>query len=550
MATTIADNRPVTPRRTTWPIAGVILGIACLAQAALWYRYAEDSTYSKMSVLFVWPAALFALFVWWTFFSGYRWRTRLVVLGLITLGWMSFFAVFRIDGSDGDMLPVLAYRWEPTPEEKARAQWKQRRADRQSVPAAASSQPVESADSPPVEPITAGPEDSVDFRGNQRDGIIRGKGFRKDWETRPPVELWRQAVGLGWSSFAVLGDYAITMEQRDAEECVVCYSLNTGELLWLHGDRARFEQIAVNGGDGPHATPVIAGDLTYALGATGLLNCLETRTGQPRWQRHILVDAGTAQEPARNIEWGVSGAPCVVDDLVVVIAGGTAGKSVIAYDRFSGTIRWAQGHFPASYAGPRVEELLGQRVVLAFHGEGLSGHDLTTGEVLWNFPWKNDPLVNAAQPIKLNEQAVFLSNGYGVGAARLQLTRNPADSTWQVSAQWTSNRLKLKFNDAVLHQGFVYGLDDGILTCLDSETGKPKWKGGRYGYGQLLLHHETLLVLTEDGEVALVEASPRQFREHQRFRALTGTTWNHPVIAHGKLLVRNYTEAACFDVSP
>jgi outer membrane protein assembly factor BamB len=547
MSTNVAEVAPAGERRTTWPVAALILGTACVAQAALWYRYAEDSTYSKMSILFVWPAALFALFVWWTFFSGYRWRTRLGVLGGVTLAWMSFLAIFRIDGSDGDMLPVLSFRWEPTPEDKARAFWRNQPV---AATGATTSAIETSDDEAPEDALAPGPNDSVDFRGNGRDGIVRGDGFRKDWDVRPPAELWRHPVGLGWSSFAVLGDFAVTMEQRDDLECVVCYSLSTGDLLWLHGDTARFEQVAVNGGDGPHATPVIAGNRTYALGGTGLLNCLETRTGRQIWQRNILDDAGTEGQPAANLPWGMSGAPYVVDDLVLVIAGGTAGKSVIAYDRHTGQPRWAQGQFPASYTGPRVEEFHGERIVLAFHGEGLSGHNLETGAVLWNFPWKNDPLVNAAQPIKLEDGALFISNGYGVGAARLEVVRPAADGTWSVAPAWTSNRLKLKFNDAVLHEGFVYGLDDGILTCLDTATGKPKWKGGRYGYGQLLLHDDTLLVLTEDGDVALAEANPRQFRERHRMRALSGTTWNHPVVAHGKLLVRNNTEAACFDVAP
>src|SRR5581483_4497575 len=197
------------------------------------YRYQDDSTFSKMSVLWVWPAALFALFLWWTFFSGFRWRTRLSVLGALAASCVAFFATYRIDGSDGDMIPRLAYRWEPTAEAKAREFWKTQKVASEQSPESAEPAAEESE-------LVAGPDDSPDYRGAQRDGIIRGKGFRTDWDARPPKELWRHPVGLGWSSFSVVGDYAITQEQRDENESVVCYSLNTAELKWVHGDPVRF----------------------------------------------------------------------------------------------------------------------------------------------------------------------------------------------------------------------------------------------------------------------------------------------------------------------
>lgn len=545
---TAAANVPL--RRTTWPIAAIILGIACIAQGLLWYRYRDDSTFSKMSTLWVWPATFFAMFLWWTFFSGYRWRTRLRLLGLIALAFGAFFSVYRIDGSDGDMVPTLSYRWETTAAEKAREYWSMQKIAAPTSEETSSSESTESIAEPE---LVAGPNDSTDFRGNERDGILRGQGFRKDWDARPPKELWRHPLGLGWSSFAVIGDLAITQEQRDDNECVVAYSLATGDVKWIHGDLVRFQQVAVNGGDGPHATPVIVGNDTYALGATGVLNCLDTRTGKERWQRDILEDAGANGQPSDNIQWGVSGSPLVVDDLVIVIAGGKikesfTGKSVIAYDRRTGAILWAKGNFDASYSGARVEDFLGTRQVLAFHGTGISSHALDTGEILWDFTWENPPKVNSAQPIKLDDRSLLIGSGYGTGAARLELSQT--GGTWSVEKKWESNRLKLKFNDAVIREGYVYGLDDGILTCLDLATGKVKWKGGRYGYGQILLHEDTLLVLTEEGDVTLAAASPAKFQELHRIPALTGTTWNHPVVAHGKLLVRNGTEVVCFDVTP
>lgn len=535
---------PTPTLRGRWRYGAGLLAIGVVAQTCLWIHFAEDSTFSKMSVLWVWPATLFAFSIWWTFFSGWSWGVRLGAWGLLMGAGAAFNAVFRIDGSDGDMIPTLAYRWSPTPEERAAAYWRQ-----QSPPATGVPPEATVAETPVAEaPLVAGDDDWPGYRGAQRDGVVRGAGFRKDWDARPPQELWRHPVGLGWSSFAVIGDLAITQEQRDADETVVAYDLATGQQRWIHADPVRYSTVAVNGGDGPRATPVIDGPFTYTVGGTGVLNCLRTRTGERVWTRNILEDAGKGGKPADNIQWGVSAAPLVVGELVIALAGGTAGRSVLAYDRQTGAVRWADGQFPASYGSPRVEELLGVPQVVTPHGTGFAGLALEDGRVLWNFPWENMPKVNSAQPIKLDDQSLLVGIGYGIGATRVKLSADAGD--WTAKAEWKSNKFKLKFNDAVFRDGFAYGLDDGILTCLDTATGKTKWKGGRYGYGQLLLHEDTLLVLGEDGAAALVAAQPERFAERARLKMLDGTTWNHPAVAHGKLLVRNGTEAACYDVAP
>lgn len=529
-----------------WHYGLGILLIGVLLQLMFWWIYAEDPTFSAMSVLWVWPATLFVFALWWTFFSGWSLGMRAVGWSVVALGAAVFFGVFRLEGSNGDMIPKLAYRWQPSAQFEA-AEYLQK----QTIPVATIVEPA--SETPAGVAPTITDDDSPDFRGPLRDGIIRGRGFRKNWDDVPPRELWRHPVGLGWSSFSVLADLAITQEQRGDEESVVAYRLETGEPVWKHADKTRLEIVVVNGGDGPHCTPVITGEWTYTLGGTGVLNCLNTLTGARKWSRNILEDAGKDGVPAKNLEWGMSATPFVVDDLVITIPGGNPqdklGKSVIAYDRLTGDIKWTAGNFPASYCGPRVESFSGVRQLLIFHGKGISAHDLTEGKILWEFPWTNMPLVNAAQPIRLDEESLLIGNGYGVGSARLPV--KPMDGRWpEPKPVWETNRLKLKFNDAILRDGYVYGLDDGKLTCIDIADGKTKWKGGRYGYGQLLLHEDTLLCTTEEGEVTLVKASPKKFEELARIKAVEGTTWNHPVVAHGKLLVRNGTEAVCYDVGP
>jgi outer membrane protein assembly factor BamB len=233
---------------------------------------------------------------------------------------------------------------------------------------------------------------------------------------------------------------------------------------------------------------------------------------------------------------------------VIVNPGGKDGQSVAAYDKLSGKRVWSGGNRISSYGSLRAETLLGEGIILVPLGEGLAGHSLADGSELWFFPWMSGPKVNAAQPLVVADNSLLFGCGYGIGTVRLDLARD--GTNWTVTQRWHSNRFRPKFNDFVLHEGHVYGLDDGTLTCLDIESGKVKWKSGRYGYGQLLLVDETLLILSETGRVVLVPASPSRPEETASFQALSSEyfTWNHPVLVRGKLLVRNAHEAACFEL--
>lgn len=515
------------------------LTIAIIAQAILWLVvYPEDRTHWYMSILFVWPAAIFGVFVWWLFLSRFRWQTRLAGLGVIAAMFAVFAAVVRIDSADGDMLPILAWRWSPQPDAAARQYFAEQGARTAAGPAA-------SADTAANWTVTE--SDWPGYRGPHRDGIVRHGGLRRNWNEQPPQELWRHPVGIGWSSFAVVGDFAFTQEQREAEEVIVCYRVESGEQVWLHADAEKFDHVIPMGGPGPRATPQVDGDRLFALGAAGMLNCVELQTGKSVWQRNILADAG-GEQPAKNLEWGMSGSPLVVGDLVIVNPGGTAGKSVAAYNKQTGDLVWQQGTHIAGYASPSLATFHAVEQVLIFSGDGMGGHRLSDGQELWFTPWSNDARVSAAQPVPLDDHSLLFGCGYGVGSARIELTAKP-EGPWQVEQVWKTNRLKPKFNDLLLKDGFVYGLDDGILTCVDLATGKSKWKKGRYNYGQLLLVDDVILVLSEQGEVVLVPAAPTSPQELASFKALPdGTTWNHPVLCRGRLLVRNGREAACFDV--
>jgi outer membrane protein assembly factor BamB len=281
----------------------------------------------------------------------------------------------------------------------------------------------------------------------------------------------------------------------------------------------------------------------YALGALGELRCLDAQTGRVIWRRNILSDNG-----ASNLDWGMSAAPLIVDDTVVVLPGGRDGKSVVAYKKLTGEIAWQSLDDRQAYTSPMLVTLAGVRQLLVLTATRVVGLGPNDGRLLWEFPWPTEMGINAAQPLLVGDDRVFVSAGYGQGAAVFQVAR--AGDTLSTRPIWRNTRMKNKFTSSVLRDGYIYGLDEAILACVDATTGELEWKGGRYGYGQLVLAGDHLVVLTEDGQVVLVRAVPDGHHEVARFPAIEGKTWNHPIIAGGRLLVRNLREMAAFDIRP
>jgi len=295
----------------------------------------------------------------------------------------------------------------------------------------------------------------------------------------------------------------------------------------------------VLGGLGARATPVYHDGLVYSLGANGDFYCLSAKTGQSKWSKNILTDNG-----AQNVHWAMSGSPLIVDEKVIVTPGGTNGKSIVAYNRFSGEPVWRSLNDRAGYTSPILATLAGRRQIVWISGERAVGVAVEDGKLLWEFPFPAQMDMNCSQPVVVDDASVLLSSAQGPGAVLLEITRN--NDTFAARPVWQNNRLKNKFNSSVLYQGHIYGFDEAILACVDAKTGKLKWKGGRYGYGQLLLAGGYLIVLTEQGDVVLVRATPEAHQELARFSAIEGRTWNIPAIDNGLLLVRNATEMACF----
>lgn len=505
--------KPVEPVKPRWRPLMVIGFLSLAAYAAQWFVPYRSQQHFNLGVARVIVFTLGALLVWLLALSRLAWRIRWAVLGVAGLIVGLAVAAFRIRGVDGNLVPILEFRW-----------------GRRDL---AVTSPLPTAPAPKA---LRGSADFPQFLGPHRNGILEGPRLATNWIAQPPTLLWRQPVGAAWSGFAVAGVTAITQEQRGEQEVVVAYDLATGRVVWSHEDAARY--FTTLAGEGPRATPTIANGRVYAQGATGMLNCLELATGRVVWAKDILKEHGSVVP-----DWGFSSSPLVFDDAVVVNPGGGNNQSVASYRAEDGKPIWTGGKHGASYSSPLLTAVAGTPQVLVFGG-GLVGYDAKSGDVLWKFRWPGGH-PHVAMPVRLSESDWILSSGYGTGSARISVSRDTAGK-WSAKQVWKTNRLKSKFGNPVLHRGFVYGLDDGILACLDAGTGDMKWKDGRYGHGQVLLVGERLLVMAESGEIVLVDPNPHGLHELTRFTALTGKTWNPPALAGEYLLVRNDKEAACF----
>lgn len=447
------------------------------------------------------------LFLWLAWLSRLSVRARVCTVLVLLLGVGGFFTAFRYAGVDGDLVPVFVPRW---------------RAVQRVVTGAA---------------LTGVAGDFPQFGGAGRDGRVSGIKLARDWDAAPPVLVWRRPVGEGWSGFAVVSDLAVTQEQHDDEERVVCYDLATGDVVWSHADDAAFSSAL--GGVGPRATPTIRDDRVYSLGATGILNAFELRSGRHLWSADVV-----AESDGKVVSWGMSGSPLVHDGKVIVGTGGADGRSLAAYDAASGKRVWAGGDDVVGYSSPTLLDLAGVPQIVMFNAASVAGHHPSDGRVLWSHPWRaRQP--NIAQPLPVGDGRLIASSGYGVGSELLELSPKD-DGSFDVATVWSSRRMKSKFASMILHEGHVFGLDDGILACIDLESGARSWKGGRYGHGQLLFVDDVLLVMAEDGDVVLVEPNVEKHAELTRFEAIDGKVWNPPALAGSRLLVRNEREAALF----
>jgi outer membrane protein assembly factor BamB len=538
---------------------GVMGGLVCALAIFVWWLFFSRAPWSdRVSAIVLMAAALFAAsrVVHVSIRTGMRgmmlYVYAILVLSLALVAWAAaarrlsnglrratmaatillvcgMFTLLRTDGIKGSG-SEWAWRWTKTPEERLVAP---SGSNPRELSKAAETAKAEAAARAPM----ATPAEWPGFRGPERDGVIRGVRIHTDWAATPPAEMWRRPIGPGWSSFAVRANLLYTQEQRGDDEIVGCYQVSNGEPVWRHNDPVRFWES--NGGAGPRATPTLSGDRVYAFGATGILNALDASNGRALWSRNVASDTGR-----RVPEWGFASSPLVVDDVVIVAASGT----LAAYDLATGNPRWVGPRQLGSYSSPHRAMIGRVPQVLLLSGSGATGFAPENGTVLWQYEWRAGG-TTIVQPAVMADGNVLINaigTTGGAGMQRLAIAHKPGG--WSVEERWTSNGLKPYFNDFVVHKGHAFGFDGNILACIDLRDGKRKWKGGRYGNGQLVLlaDQDLLLVLSEEGELALASASPDAFREIARLPALHGKTWNHPAVADDILLVRNGEEMAAF----
>ena len=498
---------PVKKGIRLWPLI-IVLSLSILSIVYVWIRDAahrQDKVILTHLLLII--AAILGI-LWLLGLSRLTWKTKFKSFALIFISVIAFIFLFQFDGFSGDLVPKFGLRWG------------------ESVISPISVSHIQDKSDEPK-------SDFPQFLGPNRNAVITDITLNTNWEENPPELLWRIPVGAAWSGFAVVGTSAITQEQQDEWEKVVCYDLYTGKEKWTHRDKARYYTSL--GGLGPRATPAIDGNQVFTVGSTGILNCLDFESGRQIWSTNIFEENNAKAPP-----WGVSCSPLIVEDLVIVSAGGA-----VAYQKNSGNIAWTGHRIKSAYSSPVLLTLADTEQVVLFDHGLITSHEPTTGQLLWKQTWSSQ-VECAAQPTSLPDNKLLVSTAYGIGAKLFQISKGNQSEKFIVDLLWETIRFKAKFTTIIHYKDYIYGLDDGIFTCIDPSDGSRQWKKGRYGHGQTLLIGDVLLVLTESGEIVLLKPDPEKHTELARIQGINGQTWNNPAITGNLLLVRNSQEAACY----
>lgn len=495
----------------------------------------SDQDIKNTALMLCFGAFFFGWALWHVFCSGAPRRQRLIA-GLLPWGiaGVLFSSIELVNNGDVGFVG-WQWRWGAKPDEKLA---------------------VAVADKQVIAEWVTTPHDYPRFLGNGYWAEVPNVQIATEWLTNAPQEIWRREIGAGWSGFALVGDYAITQEQRGDQELVTCYRINAnepkGELVWSHADTVRFDPGGAGalGGIGPRATPTVHDGRVYSMGATGIVNCLDARSGERLWSHNTLEAAGLT-----NIMWGKASSPLIIETetgktLVVVSVGAPEG-SLVAFNAQTGDKVWSAGKNRSSYASPIVAKILDEELILSINEDLITAHRVGDGEIVWEYKWpgNSDSDATVSQPIPLPGDQLFLSKGYGVGSALLQFKR---DDAGKIAAEplWERKVMKTKMGNVVIRDGYVYGLDGGILQCIGLEDGSNQWKKRRVpaiGHGQIMLVGDAIVVLSESGEVILVEPTPEEYRELAAMRVFPPeqVTWNNPAFSAPYLLLRNAQQAVC-----
>lgn len=368
--------------------------------------------------------------------------------------------------------------------------------------------------------------DWPNWRGPNHDGVSPESEWLWNWNQVKPKVLWRAQVGFGYSSVAVSTGKVFTMGNVKGSDQILAFDENTGRQVW----RYSYPCISVDldSYPGPRSTPTVAGDQVYTLSRVGHLLCLNFDSGRLQWSKNLQSDF-KGNLPV----WGYSGSPLAVGNLLIVETGNLKGGSVIALNRMTGERVWASGNDRPGYSSPVPFQYGASTGVAVFSGQSISGRLLNNGRLIWRYNWKTTDDVHAATPIIWDDK-VFISSGYNSGSSLIRFGNNYARPIW--SSRYMRNRQ----STSVRLESHIYGFDEGELRCMDIVNGAVKWRTKNYGVGSLMLGGDKLIVQAENGVLAVVEASPWQFRELGRVQAFRDTKcWTQPVLANGAIYARH-----------
>ncbi|MEM8671093.1 MAG: PQQ-binding-like beta-propeller repeat protein [Planctomycetota bacterium] len=529
---------PNHPRRA---ILGLIVGGSLIALLQ-WLAPYTDHQFANMGCFAIGlMTSLVVLYQLhrWARSNGYGNRV-LVVASLVLL--TAIFG-FRFDGFSGELVPQFKFRF-AEPEHELR----------QLSGEAVNPAPVSTSQESETLAVVDEPSSSG-FLGEQRTGVIAERDFGIPTNTNDLEVVWDQGIGSGWSSFAVASGRAVTLEQRDDMDCLTCYDLDSGDLLWMQSHQAMHGHPM--GGTGPRSTPTIHEGKVYAQDAEGLVWCVDLISGKSVWSVDLLELAGWTQvDSEAAITWGRSGSPLIVDGLCVVPFGGpeanmTTGRSLIALDAQTGDVRWTAGEDQISYASPALFTLAGKRQIVIVNEMTITGHAIEDGKVLWDFVWPGQSSggANCAMAMQANDDSFVIGKGYGGGSALVKVTVDD-EGNFSATENWASSRfLKTKFTHACIDGDIAYAISNGSLEAIQLSSSEQRWKQprpSRLGQGQILLVEDVIVAQAEAGELVFVKADPNEYLEIARFPALSDKTWNVPTIAGRYLLVRNDRQAICY----
>ena len=374
-------------------------------------------------------------------------------------------------------------------------------------------------------------EDWPGYLGPNRDGTSTETDLLHEWPGSGPSVLWRTPIGPGYSSVAVVDGHLFTLFAKGDDEWLAAFNTVTGKEVWRArtGGHRKDSQ-----GSGPRSTPSVADGVVYAVGATAELIAVDAATGERRWGYDLAKDFG-----AKVPSWGVSSSPLIEGELLIIHGGGRK-RAFLAFDKATGEPRWTTGSSSVAYASPIAATIGGGRQVIFFGAEGLAGVAVEDGRALWKAPWRTRYDVNAATPLFVPQNGLFVSSGYDTGGALLQIVSEDGD--FEARQIWRSRVMRNEFNTSVRVDRHVYGFDDGILKSVDVLSGEESWRGRAGSKGSLIAADGHLFVLGGTGELSLVEATPEEFRKKASVRMTRERTWAVPALAAGVLYLRAWDE--------